>query len=259
MSHLKNISKTRDFWDQLAKYDSTASVIDPNDKKGYKNLYIRSLITKILFDTLDNIPMNSMVLDFGCGTGQNFPTMEALSLNTIGLDISHSLLLQAKNNWRQTSATCIQYDGIHIPLREESIWSTITYVVLNYLIDDQEMTRCLTEVNRVMKPNGIFIAIEQTTRKHRTNYNEMKCQRTQEEFIDLFNKSGFTCISRRSVRRGHFPLIYAIRYGLIPKKFFPFCAFLESLIGKILPTPLFDYADTVFILKKDNMLPHNRS
>ncbi len=259
MSHLKNISKTRDFWDHLAKYDSTASVVDPNDAKGYKNLYIRSLITKILFDTLSTIPVHSMVLDFGCGTGQNFPTLEALSLKTIGLDISHSLLLQAKGNAYQTSATCIQYDGIHIPLREESISSTITYVVLNYLIEDHHMVQCLTEINRVMKPNGMFIAIEQTTRKRRINYEEMKCQRTQEEFIDLFNKSGFTCISRRSVRRGHFPLIYAIRYGLLPKKLFPFCASLESWIGKVFPTPLFDYTDTVFILKKDNISPHNKS
>jgi hypothetical protein len=62
--------------------------------------------------------------------------------------------------------------------------------------------------------------------------------------LQAFREAGFTT-QWRQIRRGHFPLVYPIRYGLVPQGWLPRIAGLESRLWCNAPLPRFDYADVL--------------
>ncbi len=249
MQSSEKLNKTRKFWDNLANHDAQSSVLDPNDTLGAKTRYIREVTSQAFKSALNNSPTPSTLLDFGCGTGQNFSLLKSLGYQVAGVDISFPLLLQAqsKNN---KDIIKVQYDGYNLPFADNSVQTVISYGVLIYLIHSKDLLKCLKEINRVLCPSGKLIAIEQTTKKDKLSNDAIKLQRSKTQFIQAFLSAGFDFQSANILRRGHFPLIYLIRYGLIPDYLFPYIAKLEKTLGLMFPKQFLDYADTMFILKK---------
>lgn len=102
---------------------------------------MRKREAEILTDSL----RGEKILDLGCGTGYY------LRDGFVGLDISHNMLLKAKRKGKKLlvlgSADCL-------PFKNSSFDSVISmFGVLNHV----ELNRCMKEVDRVLKPNGIFI------------------------------------------------------------------------------------------------------
>lgn len=254
MQSSSKIKQSREYWDNLSWHDVSCSVLDPNDTLGYKNYYIRSIALSALHEALSELSSQSQILDFGCGTGQNFSLLKDMKLQPIGMDISFPLLYQAINHG-EPDIPCIQYDGNNIPLSDSSVHAILTFSVLIYLVDDNDLAQCLKEMHRILIPGGRAIVIEQMTRNDRLSTDSIKYQRNRNHYQNLFAQAGFTCQSSTTLRRGHFPLLYLIRYGLLPKVFFPHLAKLEKWIGNIAPDPVLDYTDTMFILEKRHGSP----
>jgi SAM-dependent methyltransferase len=92
-------------------------------------------------------------LDLGCGTGESYNALSAkkLAIRWIGLDIldSQEVILRANNN-----LPFCAYDGVHIPLAEDSVDIVYSRQVFEHVRHPEPLIR---EVHRVLKPNGVFV------------------------------------------------------------------------------------------------------
>ena len=236
------------FWEQMATEDVAASVIDINDKPGWKRKYIASIRDSEIKNRLLSLPNQAIILDFGCGCGDLSHLLSIAGFQVIGADISHGHLQNAakKNQEKGINAGFVQTDGHRLPVLDNSVDACCTYLVLNYVQHD--LAELLSEILRVLKPGGSCIAMEQVTRRPKTD--GIKLQRPIGEFCTAFTEAGFEVLNHELVRRGHFLPIYLIRYRLIPIAFFPLFAACEKIIGRLFSTPCVDYADCVFHLRK---------
>ena len=243
------IKEQREYWDKMAEAGIDAAVVDRNDTLGYKNRYIIELRTAVL---LRELVLNRAhrVLDFGCGTGNLSRALTRYGLEPVGVDISHKLLMAGMQVAERSPWLAVRYDGHRLPFAATSFDAVTTYVVLNYLVDDAHLTELLLEFYRILKPGGILLAAEQVTRVARLSADSSKLQRPPPAFGELFEKAGFEIESQRTFRFGHFPLLYLIRYGCVPKSSWRTIARLESWCGRIWPQPLWDYADRLFVVRR---------
>ncbi len=84
-------------------------------------------------------------LDLGCGTGYY------LKNGFVGFDISHNMLLQAK---KKGNHFLVLGNADNLPFKDSTFDSVISmFGVLNHV----DLNRCIKEVNRVLKTNGVFI------------------------------------------------------------------------------------------------------
>lgn len=240
----------RKYWDEMARFGPDRSVIEPNDIKGNKIKYITSLRDRAILDEIGNIPKSSILLDLGCGSGNLSRTLSDNGYNVIGVDISFKILEYTRRHRFPQKNLFIQYDGKSLPFPSDCFDACVTYEVLQHLADPDSFRRILEEIFRALKPGGLIVTIEQTRRRSRHLRGERKVQRSEQEILQMLATSGFHNKESRIIRRGHFPLIYLIRYGLIPSSCFPLIGRLEALFGRVFKRPCFDYANMIFVAEK---------
>jgi SAM-dependent methyltransferase len=95
------------------------------------------------------VPRGSEVLDVGCGNGFIAHHLSAiLSSRVIGIDVMEAT--QAPIDYRR-------YDGVHIPLAEQSVDVVLLCYVLHHAHD---VSTLLTEIKRVLRPTGLAVIYE---------------------------------------------------------------------------------------------------
>jgi len=240
------------FWDDIAQRAGLASAIDPNDRRGAKNEYIALVRDRALSIALDKLASGAIVLDFGCGTGtflrglhQSHPQLTA-----VGLDISREMLRLAAALDGNAAGRVVIFDGSRLPIRSGSVDAITTGGVLLYLTTRESLVGVCTEFMRTLKPGGLVACVEQVRRQDRPDPPNRKLQRAPDSLVDGFLEAGFELAEWRQVRRGRFPLVYLIRYGLVPKRWFGRIARLESQLWAGKTAPEIDYADALFVFRK---------
>lgn len=236
------------YWDGLSSFGSEASVIDPNDVRGYKNGYIVSIRNRVIEAYFSDLRDSGFVLDFGCGSGNISNTLSLIGCSSIGIDISEKLLgLATEVNFSETSLF-VRYDGTTIPLAENSAGGAVTYVVLGHIIDQSILESLLRQIYSVLSVGGVFVCIEQTRKKTILTDSGYKIQRTKRDYRLAFENAGFEVSRIFDIRSGHNPFLYLLRYGLTKK--FSLINMVETALLKCIKEPILDYRDTVFILTK---------
>ncbi|MBK8122819.1 MAG: class I SAM-dependent methyltransferase [Dokdonella sp.] len=245
-------SASKEFWDKLGKVAGDAAAIDPSDKAGRKNAYIALVRDLATHSGLTGVPNDGVLLDFGCGTGTFLSRfgLERPQIFAIGADISPVMLRNAIQRSPELLGRLFQYDGQRLPMADECLNAITTGGVLLYFREDHEFRDICDEFYRVLSPGGIVVAVEQVRAVALEDRENLKLQRSAKEIVELFEAAGFICEGWRQIRRGRFPLIYAIRYGLIPKKVYRLIAKLESFLWDRLGLPRYDYADATFLFRK---------
>jgi len=234
-------------WDQMAKY-GPMNVIDPTDKKGFKNTYIRSIKDRVV---KDNLPAHqAQILDFGCGSGNLSKTFASEKYKITGIDISYEQLLLAVRDNNANHSLFIQYDGKRFPFKDQSIKCVTSIGVFNFILDDHVLLLNLQEIHRVLSDNGKLICTIHTRRNKKHYESQKKVIRTEKNFIQFFNDTGFNVEKKEYIRKSHHPLIYLIQYGLVPKKFLKYFAQFDQKLASIFHNPLLGYVDTLLALKK---------
>jgi SAM-dependent methyltransferase len=112
----------------------------------------RKLLKSILSSV--NVPMNSLTLDIGCGTGSNLRALVSAGLHAIGLDRSVYALGLVR---RKGGFPLLAGDLSHLPIKTRSVGLIIAMDILEHLEHDAEG---IFESYRVLNNGGIlFITV----------------------------------------------------------------------------------------------------
>ena len=98
------------------------------------------------------ISRNKTVLDLGCGAGTLLMFLSTLSNSTIGLEIDLRYLRNL--SCLKSRVDLLNSDGRKLPLRSKSVDVVFCIGVLEHI---PEVTKCLSEVRRVLRDRGCFI------------------------------------------------------------------------------------------------------
>ncbi len=98
---------------------------------------------------------NNAVLDVGCGSGLFFKEVEAQAEIVVGVDVSHNLLLKAKERSKASkNIFVLQADADHLPFSNSFFGAVFAFTVLQNMPKPSET---LIEVKRVAKHNGSVV------------------------------------------------------------------------------------------------------
>lgn len=127
-----------------------------NSSKMY-DLLLNPLLNRIRNAVVDWVIVHQpqRVLDVGCGTGKQlslFPN----NMDAVGIDLSKAMLIQAD---KQAKGRCQQADATAIPFDDESF----DLILSQFALHEKDTTTIdleLKEVNRLLKPEGVFSVVD---------------------------------------------------------------------------------------------------
>jgi len=153
----------------MLHYDQSAKVYDTQYYEE-QEAKIKTALTDI---TLEK---ENMVLDIGCGTGLLFPHIAERVKLIVGLDISATLLKEAKKRAKEYSdIALIRADADSMPFPNETF---DTAFALTLLQNTPNPLQTMNEMKRVTKQNAKIIA------------TGLKKAFSQKEFTTLLRKAG---------------------------------------------------------------------
>jgi ubiquinone/menaquinone biosynthesis C-methylase UbiE len=98
------------------------------------------------------------VLEVGAGPGAATAELARRARNVTSLEYSHDFCvrLQTKVN----VASVVQGDASGLPFASQSFTSAIAVLMLHHLRSSEVQDRAFAEIFRVLKPGGVFVALE---------------------------------------------------------------------------------------------------
>jgi ubiquinone/menaquinone biosynthesis C-methylase UbiE len=143
----------------IARHDKTAAYIDTEYQKAGKDYFVsafaygRKKLEILLSETLQGLPKGSMILDIGCGTGEQIKSCCQLGFNVAGIEPSVEMRNIAQ---RHNPEVSIQ-DGIvtSLPFQDKSFDFVLAIEVLRYL-HRADILQAYREILRVLRPGGRF-------------------------------------------------------------------------------------------------------
>jgi len=150
-----------------------------------------------------DIELGENVLDLGCGRGNE--TIEAARLaglngKAVGLDITPSMLLQAKTQANQAGIRNIDFvhgDIENLPFEDMAFHAVMSNCVINHARSKKAVYK---EIHRVLKPGGRFVVSDAATKMPLPDFVKNDPQAwadcfggaiTENEYIDSIHDAGF--------------------------------------------------------------------
>jgi SAM-dependent methyltransferase len=97
----------------------------------------------------------SAILDLACGAGRHMAEFERRGLRAIGLDLSGTLLQQARS--RDVGLLLVQGDMRYLPFADGSFELVVNFFTsFGYFAEPDEDARVLAEIHRILRPGGCF-------------------------------------------------------------------------------------------------------
>jgi SAM-dependent methyltransferase len=122
----------------------------------------------------NNLPRYSLIGDIGCGNGKYHKLINSHYM--IGCDYSIELLKQSTNNMEVVNG-----DNLRLPYRNNIFDAIISMSVIHHFVTEERRLSALTELLRVVKPNGLIMC-------HVWSYEKYKTQLEQDRLILWKNK-----------------------------------------------------------------------
>jgi SAM-dependent methyltransferase len=235
---------TSAYWDRLAQQSGPiTAVIDPRDHRGLKNIYIDMLQKLVLRQVLDI--KDAVLLDFGCGSGRFFSMTVGWAKYVVGLEISWQMLGYASREARPGNCALTLFDGRRLPFIENSFDAALSVGCLQNVRDEGHFQDVVAQIVACVKAGGKIYLLEQVQVQPRA------WQKTVGEYRSAFTRCGCFCVQSYPVRNGRSVLLYAIRYGLIPRRWLPALARHEIRnTSQHRPAPWVPYQDYLFVFSK---------
>jgi ubiquinone/menaquinone biosynthesis C-methylase UbiE len=187
-------------------------MLDAGDRRGHKNAYI-DLLHKIAIKEVYPFSGHETVLEYGCGAGRIAVWLGELARQVIAADPDPQLLAMAGSAAPHGRVCYVQIRPGEFPFSDAS-FDLVTCIGLLRLLSDEEAGSVLRGIKHALKPRGELICIDQASPRSRPG------QRTLERLAGLFKDNGMATVDVRAIRKGHWPALYLIQLGLIPKGWF---------------------------------------
>ncbi len=149
-------------WNEHSTYDGLRGVLDPNDKKGSKNILLNEIHWNAIKEGLEKDPPKRL-LDFGCGIGRLARDISELGITYNGVDRSPEMIRKAQEIHSGSMLDFRSYDGKVLPFDDESFDAVLSCGVFQYLVGTADFELVLSEIHRILKPDGQLIMIEQAS------------------------------------------------------------------------------------------------
>ena len=140
------MNKTQIFWDKQA------NKFDDNEKQ------FEDSSNELIARTKDYLGSNDNVLDFGCATGSKTLELAAVVKHIHGLDISPSMITEAKKKIEKFNVKNVSFSQGTIfsdDLEKASFEKITAYAIIHLLNDSEEV---IERVHELLKPGGLFIS-----------------------------------------------------------------------------------------------------
>jgi SAM-dependent methyltransferase len=134
----------------------------------------------------------------------------------------------------------ILYDGVHFPVLPYEVDFILSVGVLQYM-EGEILKRTVSELARYLKSGGRFYLVEQAS-----DNPEVERPRV-EDYLQAFKDSKLDCLQYYPIRKGRWWLLYLIRYGIIPRGWFPFIAHYEIKKRRGKKSRIIFYKDYLFV------------
>jgi len=133
------------------------------DDSGEVEIFDRAIFQNVIRDReiqliLDDLKKHQpkKILDVGCGGGWLSKILTESGYSVVGIDISKSLVINAKNINRKSNAEYLTGDCTHLPFRKE----TFDYIVGIAILHHLNISDTLIECNRILAPGGSLLFME---------------------------------------------------------------------------------------------------
>lgn len=118
-------------------------------------------LTKCLLER--EIPLyGKKILDAGCGTGQTLYFLDQLGAEATGMDIDPRMIKKAQKRMQHSSVELVTGDIEALPFHQQ----TFDYILSESVIAFTNTEKSLSELRRVLKPNGILLLTEMTAHEN---------------------------------------------------------------------------------------------
>jgi SAM-dependent methyltransferase len=229
-------------WSSRAQRGFLASGIDPADRKGHKNYYI-DLLQKMALEEVLELKGDEIALDFGCGSGRISYWIAPRVKRVVGLDITPEMIELAERYRTAENVEFKVYDGVHFPSLPYSFDLILSVGVLQ-IMKGELLKSVLSNLARYLKKEGRLYLIEQVS-------DNPKVERPKvEEYLQAFKKSRLGCVKNYPIRDGRWWMLYLIRYGMIPKRWFRRIAFWELMKNRKAMGNISYYKDYLFLIRR---------
>jgi len=120
------------------------------NKVFYQHAFDQADLIRLLKYELSNI-CNPIVLDFGCGGGNQVQLMRDLNGSWFGLDLLTSPEVDSRNSFQNN---VVAYDGMKIPFKSDSFDIIFSRQVFEHV---EDLHSVFGELSRILKPGGKLI------------------------------------------------------------------------------------------------------
>lgn len=219
--------------------DAGINLADPHDKRGLKTDYI-SILQSMALERYVR-PRPGRAVDLGCGYGRMTRRLCNLGHDALGIDPSHRVLTHASRTFPDIEFCAGALPKL--PLSKESV-DTIFLLSVIRVLHLMKIKEVCSDVARPLKPGGRLVIIDNV----RLDDDRYIDESWHEVF---FNTKGLKLKARVSIRASRWPVIYMIRYGLVPRRLFERIAAweLDRMAGKHRP-PRWGYHNVLWVFEK---------
>jgi len=184
---------------------------------------------------------DEVVLDFGCGSGRFSYWIAPRVKKVVGLEITPEMIDLAEKNRTSENVVFMLYDGIHFPVFPYPFDIGLSVWVLQYM-EMERLKKTVSELGRYLKPGGKVYFIEQASDNPKVGRPSIK------EYLNAFKESKLECLQYYPIRNGRWWVLYLIRYGMIPQRFFSMIPRKEISQRRRKKKVISYYQDHLFVL-----------
>jgi ubiquinone/menaquinone biosynthesis C-methylase UbiE len=169
------------------------------------------------------------LLDFGCGIGRWAPPVKRMNIHYSGIDTSPGMIRAAQQLHTRLHAKFEHFNGLEIPFPDSSFDVVLSSLVFIYILKTPSCATVLSEIRRVLKPDGRFILIEQASLSNQKSGSASHVL-LESDYVSALTLNQFHVRQLYRVRRSTFSTLTQwclnraglLRGGEIPQSILPF-------------------------------------